>query len=59
VPENLDSGDPVVNLLIKSFDEIVAAGNPFGDRRDMPSFKAAIDLWNRMNGKEFSGYKIL
>lgn len=30
---NVDSGNAVVRLFVKSFDEFVAAGNPFGDRR--------------------------
>ncbi|MGF1619901.1 MAG: hypothetical protein ACFCUR_04735 [Rhodomicrobiaceae bacterium] len=34
---------------MRSFDELVAAGNAFGDVREMPSYVKAIELWNSMN----------
>lgn len=42
VPDNLDNGDPVVRLFMRSWDEIFS---PADDRTKTPSFLAAVELW--------------
>jgi hypothetical protein len=44
-PENVGTGNLLVELFIKGYDELTASGDTNGDVRSMPSWLKALELW--------------
>lgn len=54
VPENVNSGNPVVDLFVKAFEELTATDNPSRSVLDMPSWIKGLELWYLRNEAPWS-----
>lgn len=49
VPENVNTGNPYVELFRRAYDELAATGDASQDVRNMPSFLKGVELWHLHN----------
>ena len=48
-PENVSTGNPVVDLFAKAHFQLSKSKNPSLSPQDMPAYKQAIQLWSQLN----------
>ncbi len=48
-PENVSTGNPVVDLFAKSYFQLSETNNPSLSPQDMPAYKQATQLWSQLN----------
>ena len=48
-PENVSTGNPVVDLFAKSYSQLSETNNLSLSPQDMPAYKQATQLWSQLN----------
>jgi hypothetical protein len=48
-PEDVSTGNPIIELFVNAYRELSAGGNAGLDPRDMPSWKKGLELWHLHN----------